>query len=210
MFILNADKSRLTVLQKGLITSGSVNVYDVKFQFSPEWDGMDRWAVFKIGSERVSCVLDDTNQCKLPWECVRDNDIGKEIQVGVYGMVGTAVVLPTIWSSLGKLREGTRLGDSALPPSPTVAEQLLAEILAARDAAIAAAERAEAAAGLVPPDEGGGNETPDPGTDNENPDSGDNENPGSDTGNDENPDSESGDNIVTDEEMNDEFDKIFG
>lgn len=203
MFILNADKSHLTVLQKGIITSGSVGVYEVKFQFSPEWAGMERWAVFKIGSERVSCVLDEANQCKLPWECVRENDIGKEIQVGVYGMVGTNVVLPTIWASLGKLREGTRLGDTALPPTPSVAEQIMADILAARDAALSAAERAEAVAGGGNTGSGDGNTDTDgdnTGTENEGTGSeGDN----SDTGT-------SDDDIASDDEVSGELDNIFG
>lgn len=198
MFFLTADKSQLIVLQKGIITSGSVNAYNVKFQFSPEWDGMERWAVFKIGSERVGIVLDETNQCKLPWECVRENDIGKEVQVGVYGMVDTTVVLPTIWASLGKLREGTRLGDTALPPTPSVAEQLLADVLAARDVAVAAAERAESAAG------GGSAGSEDEG---DNSGTGD-ENPGTEG---DNSDPEvSDDNVATDEEVNTELDNIFG
>ena len=194
MFYLSADKSKLNVLEKGIITSGAINAYNAEFRFSPEWDGMERVAVFRVGAECVSRVLDKENKCKIPWECTRENDIGKELLVGVYGMIGTEVVLPTIWSSLGLIKEGTRLGETALPPTPSVAEQILAEILAARDSAISAAERAEAAAGIIPPPE------------DENPDDG--ETP--DTGDDSPNDTGTNDEIATDDEVNDTIDGIFG
>ena len=197
MFLLSTEKSRLNVLQKGTITSGSVNVYDVKFQFDNGWDGMDRVAIFRVGKERVSVLLDDSNTCKLPWECLRENYIGREVQAGVYGMIGETIVLPTIWGSLGSIKEGTQLGDAALPPTPSVAEQILAQVLAARDEAIAARDAAILAAGGTIPDSGGAEE------DNDEPTT----NP--DTGTDDEEDV-SGDNIATDEEVGDAFDDIFG
>ena len=193
MFHLSAEKSKLTVLEKGIITSGSVNVFDVLFRFDNDWDGMERIAVFRVGSERVSVVLDDTNQCKIPWECLRENDIGKELMLGVYGMIGENIVLPTVWVSIGKIKEGTRLGDSALPPTPSVAEQILAEILAAKEAALDAANRAEIAAGIV--DENPA-PAPDEGEDDGSEDEGTNDNTDGD--------------IATDEEVNDAIGDIFG
>lgn len=201
MFLLSADKSKLTVLQKGIITSGSVNVYDVKFQFDGEWNGMERVAVFRVGKERVSVVLDDANTCKLPWECVRENYVGKEVLVGVYGMVGTTVVLPTVWGSLGNVKEGAELADAALPPTPSAAEQLLAQVLAARDEALAARDAAILAAGGTIPDSGNdtGDKDDSGGTD-------DTETEGTDT---ETDSEESGD-VATDDEVNDALDDIFG
>lgn len=143
MFILSADKSKLSVLQRGIITSGSVNSIDVKFQFDSDWDNMDRVAVFKVGTVKTSVVLEHHNRCKLPWECVRENDIGKTVYAGVCGMVGTNVVLPTIWVSLGEIREGTQIGDITIPPTPSVSEQILADAIEARDAAEEAAKKAE-------------------------------------------------------------------
>ena len=186
MFYLSAGKSNLSVLQKGIITSGSVNVYDVKFQFDNDWDGLERIAVFRVGKERVSVTLDDTNACKLPWECVRENDIGKEVLVGIYGMVGSTIVLPTIWASLGNIKEGATLGDTALPPTPSVAEQVLAQVLAARDEVF---EALRLNGGTIP--DSGGDDTgePDAGGNEENAGDGD---------------------IATDDEVNDALDDIFG
>lgn len=146
MFTLNADKSKLTVLQRSLIPSGAVNVIDVEFKFSREWDGMERIAVFRVGSETVSVVLDDSNSCKLPWECVRENDIGKTVYAGVCGLIDSRVVLPTLWVGLGTIQEGTTIGDLGLPHTPSASEQILASLNEAKNAAEDAAERAEEAA----------------------------------------------------------------
>ena len=182
-------KNKLTVLQKGIITSGSVNVYEVKFQFDSSWDGLERFAVFRVGKKSVSIALDDTNTCKIPWECVCENDIGKEVMIGVYGMVSTTVVLPTVWAGLGLLKEGCRLGSSALPPTPSVAEQILAQVLAARDEVFAALR---ANGGIIP----------DTGDDNT-------EEPEQDNGNTEDEPTGDGD-VATDDEVNDALDDIFG
>lgn len=191
MFILSAEKNKITVLQKVIITSGSVNIYDVKFQFDSEWDGMERVAVFRVGKEKVSVVLDDSNVCKLPWECVRDNYVGKEVLAGVYGMVGDNIVLPTIWGSLGVVKEGTELGETALSPTPSVAEQILAQCIAARDEMYAVIR----ANGGTVPDSGGSEDT-----------SGDDTNSGGDTSGEDT----GGDDVATDEEVNDALDDIFG
>ena len=190
MFLLSVGKSNLTVLQKGIITSGSINVYEVKFQFENDWDDLERIAVFRVGKKSVSVTLDDTNSCILPWECVSENDIGKEVQVGVYGMVDTTIALPTVWAGLGHIKEGCCLGNTALPATPTVAEQVLAQIIAARDQVF---EAIRLNGGIVP-DIGEDSEEP------EEPDTG---------GNTEDKPTGDGD-VATDDEVNDALDGIFG
>ena len=172
-----------------MITSGSVNVYEVKFQFDNDWDDLERIAVFRVGKKSVSMPLDDTNTCKIPWECVCENDIGKEVQVGVYGMVDTTVVLPTVWAGLGNLKEGCSLGNTALPPTPSVAEQVLAQILAARDQVF---EAIRLNGGIVPDSGDDDTEVPEP-----------------DNGNTEDEPAGDGD-VATDDEVNDALDGIFG
>jgi hypothetical protein len=183
-----SGKSSLTVLQKDIITSGSVNAYEVKFQFDNDWDDMERIAVFRVGKKSVSIALDDANTCKIPWECVCENDIGKEVLVGVYGMIDTTVVLPTVWAGLGNLKEGCSLGSTALPATPSIAEQILAQVLSARDAVFAAIR----ANGGIIPDIGVDDEEPEP-----EPDKPD--------------DQPTGDgDVATDDEVNDALDGIFG
>ena len=105
MFDLTANKVLLKVNQKETVTSGSVNVYEVQFAFSSAWDGLDKTAVFKAGSDQISVVLDELSKCVIPWE-VLDNP-KRTLYVGVYGTKDGNVVLPTIWADIGTIHEGT-------------------------------------------------------------------------------------------------------
>lgn len=124
MFILSANKVCLNVEARETVTSGSVNVYEVQFKFSADWDGLDRTAVFAAGEEQVSVVLDSSNTCVIPWEALQSPR--RELRAGVYGTKGGEVVLPTVWASLGTIREGVRTGQPAQPPTPDVYDQILA------------------------------------------------------------------------------------
>ena len=124
MFLLYADKTQLKVKQREPVTSGSVNVYTVQFEFSPDWDSLSRTAVFKAGTESRSMLLGPDNQCEIPWEVLTTR--GKQLEAGVYGTQGGDVVLPTIWANLGKIAEGVTVGDEAKPPTPDLWEQELA------------------------------------------------------------------------------------
>lgn len=125
-FVLYAAKNKLTVrdAKSEILTSGSVNVYTVRFQFSAEWDGLTRMAVFKSGSDSRSVLLDDTNQCTIPWEVLLHGR--RELSVGVLGSKNGEIVLPTIWVSLGEIRPGTSSAEAAGPPTPSPWEQQLA------------------------------------------------------------------------------------
>lgn len=126
MFILEANKVQLIRRKSEPITSGSVNVYTVRFEFSSEWDGLEKIACFKSGSQIVSVLLDDTNECVIPWEVTDPDDAGKTLFAGVYGTKGGAVVLPTVWASLGIIHQGVECGSNARPPTPSLWEQELA------------------------------------------------------------------------------------
>lgn len=124
MFILTANKVCLNVEAREPVTSGSVNVYEVEFRFSADWDGLDRTAVFAAGDEQISVVLDSSNTCTIPWEVLQSPQ--RALMAGVYGTSGGEVVLPTVWASLGTIREGVRTGQPAQPPTPDVYDQILA------------------------------------------------------------------------------------
>ena len=115
MFQLYADKNRLTVQAAETLTSGSVNVYEVQFAFSPEWDGLARTAVFRAGEHSASVLLDGGGRCLLPWEVLLHP--GHRLQAGVYGTRGGETVLPTVWQVLSALAakgDGLRLDGAAL------------------------------------------------------------------------------------------------
>lgn len=124
MFTLYADKSRLTVRGKEPLVSGSVNVYQVQFQFSGDWDGLSRTAVFRAGSDSRSILLDKSGRCTVPWEVLTSH--GQNLMTGVSGTGPEGnVVLPTIWANLGMIWEGVSSGESAKPPTPDIWEQEL-------------------------------------------------------------------------------------
>ena len=126
MFQLSAEKTRLALLEREDVTSGSVNVYEVRFSFSEEWYGLEKTAVFRAGDKSASVMLDDTGEvgCTLPWEVLTVP--GLRLEAGVYGTRGTEVVLPTVWAALGMVWEGTEPGEPpAPPPTPELWEQQL-------------------------------------------------------------------------------------
>lgn len=126
MFSLFAKKNVLAVNQREVVTSGSVNVYEVQFQFDSEWDGLEKTAVFRAGDCTVSTLLDETETCIIPWEVFQDAK--RSLYAGVYGTKNGNTVLPTIWAPLGEIRQGCEPGESTQPPTPSVYEQILAEI----------------------------------------------------------------------------------
>lgn len=123
MFALYADKNRLTVQQRETMTSGSVNVYCVRFEFSADWEGLTTKAVF-IGSGATKTVLlDENRECVIPWECLTSS--GNPLIAGVFGTTDDAV-LPTVRASLGTILSGIPTdGEGSQPPTPDLWQQEL-------------------------------------------------------------------------------------
>lgn len=124
MYVLNVRKNRLEVRQREPTTSGSVGVNSVLFQFSPDWDGLTRTAVFRAGGVSRSILLDESGECLIPWEVLEKP--GVFLLVGVYGERGREIVLPTVWASLGTILKGAAPGEGGQPPTPELWEQGLA------------------------------------------------------------------------------------
>lgn len=123
MFRLHADKNKLALLERESVTSGSVNVYGVSFEFSEDWTGLNKTAVFQAGCASREVLLGSSGACVVPWEVLRVP--GYQLKAGVYGKQGGDVVLPTVWADLGVILEGVPAGGSP-PPSPELWEQELA------------------------------------------------------------------------------------
>ncbi len=126
MFILNAEKARLIVQERELITSGAVSAFEALFTFSSDWDGLSRTAVFRAGGPVISVLLDETGKCTIPWEVLLQPK--QNLYMGVYGTRDGTVVLPTIWADWGKIEYGARLGYHARAPTPGVCERVLSEL----------------------------------------------------------------------------------
>ena len=126
MIKLTASKSCLTASRQELLVEGAVNVNIVQFVFSSDWDGLTKTAVFQAGSDKYSVLLDESNEAPIPWEVLQNPR--RTLYAGVYGTNGESLVLPTIWASLGTIQEGANPGKDTQPPTPSVYEQILAEI----------------------------------------------------------------------------------
>ena len=156
MTIIEVDKVKIKVLDSEIYTSGSVKAYDVQITTSDDWKGMTVTAVFRAGSVSKSVALNDSGCCTIPWEVLKAP--GKMLKVGLHGVKGADIVLPTIWANLDYIREGTSPGDNAQEPTPSLYDQLVGQVGAAvndargyADSAAASAEtagNAERGAGL--------------------------------------------------------------
>lgn len=121
MFELYADKNKLTVTRREMVTSGSVNVYAARFEFSPDWQGLTRKAVFRGSGKTLTVLLDEGGECVIPWEVLTSH--GQPLTAGAFG-TRDETALPTVWANLGTILEGVP-GDSpgTKPPTPDVWQQ---------------------------------------------------------------------------------------
>lgn len=124
MFVLYANKTRLTLRKREPVTSGSVNVDPVRFEFSADWDGLSRTAIFRAGTESRAVLLGEENEATIPWEVLKEPNV--HLYCGVYGVGSGHVVLPTIWADMGTIHEGVAPAEDARPPTPDLWEQQLA------------------------------------------------------------------------------------
>lgn len=115
MFVLYAEKNQLTIREKEPVTSGSVNVYLVRFEFSADWDGMKKAVVFQAGCREKTVALSG-GACTVPADVL--SEPGYYLMAGVCGRSGETVVLPTVWANLGLISEGAVTGEAPEPVPP--------------------------------------------------------------------------------------------
>lgn len=124
MFILYANKNQLTVRKREPVTSGSVNVYTARFEFSLDWQGLTRKAVFRGSGQTLTVPLDEGGECVIPWEVLTSH--GQPLMAGTFG-TQDETALPTVWANLGTILEGVPGdGPGAKPPTPDLWQQELA------------------------------------------------------------------------------------
>ena len=126
MFQITVETRRATVEEKELLTSGSVGI-QAQFTFSADWDGLTRTAVFRREDDEdyYGIVLDETNISVIPWEILTDPDV--TVYAGAFGENESGeIVIPTVWVTLGAVREGAHSGNSSsADPTPTQWSQIL-------------------------------------------------------------------------------------
>lgn len=135
MFMLCASSRKLSVERSDILVSDSLNVYPVKFNFSPEWKQLTKTAVFRtIYNKKVEntleILLDETNICDIPWELLLKH--GRVLQAGVYGTQGEDLIRNTIWIPMGEIYEGAKnidvVDNHPEEPTPDVYQQILSQM----------------------------------------------------------------------------------
>lgn len=122
MIICEVNKNHLNVRTRELLTAGSQNVNTVEFRFNEAWDGLAKTATFKTSKKTISVLL-NTNTTAIPWEALAD--AGEILAVGVFGVSGETIVLPTVWGILGTVRDAAYLGEGEQEPTPDVYQKIL-------------------------------------------------------------------------------------
>lgn len=83
MFKVSVNNTKLSLIEKDIITSGSINAFCVFFQFSEEWDNLEKTALFRVGNETKSVPLDDNSYAIIPKEILMEHS--RALYVSVYG-----------------------------------------------------------------------------------------------------------------------------
>lgn len=84
------------------LTSGMVGA-KVAFALSPDFDGLTVTAVFTNGAVTKD-VLNPGNECFIPPEVLET--AGKIVQVGIYAVRGSELVIPTVYAPIGVVLPG--------------------------------------------------------------------------------------------------------
>lgn len=122
---LVCSKRNAILVDPEIITSGSVGM-PLSFEFSADWDGLSKTAVFSNGALTKDVIL-STNEANIPHEVCETP--WRTLTVGVYGTNGGTIVIPTIYCVLGTVYPGADpSGDESTDPTLPVWAQLQAEI----------------------------------------------------------------------------------
>ncbi len=124
MFLLNAEKTQLSVQAGEPLVSGAQNIYTCQFLFSKDWNDVAPTIVFRTRLAKISVLPDPNGLCSIPHEVLKVPHM--DLQVGVYGTKNGELVLPTVWARLGKILTGTTLGDDTVSPEAGIYDQILA------------------------------------------------------------------------------------
>lgn len=134
--LVKVEGQRL-VLDEPLLVAKSQGIYVLDFQFSKDWDDLEKTAVYRMVkdgsvSNPVAVAVID-NKAVFADHLIEDAGV---LQIGVCG-ADASRKKPTIWSTSIMVRSGVDI-DAALPPVPTdpdIWQQYLALLQEARDAA---------------------------------------------------------------------------
>ncbi len=128
MIQISVSKAHAKADELELLTSGMSKAVDVKFNFSNDWENLNRTAVFTNGVKTRDVVFDETQTvCSVPSEVLEMP--GASVMCGVYGYDNSGVIIPTVYVWLGTVKAGADpSGDENADPSLPVYAHLQQQI----------------------------------------------------------------------------------
>lgn len=137
MIRIYCSRADATLLETETLTAGMVNIPDVLFTFSSDWEGLGKTAIVRAGTVIREVILVN-NQITIPAECLAK--AGVNLIVGVWG--GNFVTeLPTVWCACGEIQDSTN--PSAASNHEEATSSNVAQMLAAMERAEAALDEIE-------------------------------------------------------------------
>lgn len=122
------DKHTVTIIKNEIVNEGEYNVQSCNFQFSSDYDGLPKIAIFKTGTVTKQIMLSG-NTCITPEEVLQTTGI---VGLGVYAYQTDGDNLTLRYSptpAVFTVEPGSYdEGDTPTPPIPSVIEQLQEEI----------------------------------------------------------------------------------
>ena len=122
MITICIGKADAQCTDKITLTSGMVQAVQVLFDFSEEWAGLTKIAVFSNGETTLDIPLDESDRCHIPHEVLEV--AGKDVTCGIYGSNGDEneyVAIPTVECVIGKVAKGVcPAGVEPAEPTPTM------------------------------------------------------------------------------------------
>ena len=118
LLTFNINKQLICRTDKEIPVAKSENYLYAQFSFSEEWEGI-KTAIFNNGVP-YSIQLDNDNKCLVPWEVITESGFSVSVFCGerITANVSFVDVIPS----------GYIEGQTPAPPSPTVYEQIIAEL----------------------------------------------------------------------------------
>ncbi len=103
------------------VVADSYNYLRASFEFSDDWEGVVKTAIFKNGANTFSVLLDENNECIVPHETL----IEGLLDVSVFGVIDNELITTDV-AQIRVLKSGYTEGQTPLPPTPSVYEQITA------------------------------------------------------------------------------------
>ena len=123
---IRVDKDNLRIIELSQLESGEVDVTEVNFIFTPEYEDLIKTAVFTLGDKSYKVILQN-DKCFVPTEVLVE---GNKITIGVYAFKQDSEELILRYSPVpvtAEILKGSYVeeAENTSHPTPTEIEQLL-------------------------------------------------------------------------------------